>query len=129
MMKKLFIQGAVVALTALTTTLTTPEIMAQEKRTPTLEDLIPGGESYRYAENIYGLQWWGDHCIRPTEDGLTAINPVNGQSTTLFTLKQVNEALKAAGLKPLQHLYSLRLPWSDETVALLPLPQRYALYN
>ena len=129
MMKKLFMQGAVVALTALTTTLITPDMMAQEKRMPTLEDLIPGGESYRYAENIYGLQWWGDRCIRPTEDGLTAINPSNGHSTTLFTLKQVNEALQAVGLKPLQHLYSLSLPWADQTVALLPLPQRYALYN
>ena len=23
----------------------------------TLEELIPGGETYRYAENLYGLQW------------------------------------------------------------------------
>ena len=30
-------------------------VMAQETKKPTLEDLIPGGESYRYAENLYGL--------------------------------------------------------------------------
>ena len=29
-------------------------VMAQETKKPTLEDLIPGGESYRYAENLYG---------------------------------------------------------------------------
>ena len=40
-------------------------VMAQETKKPTLEDLIPGGESYRYAENLYGLQWWGDECIKP----------------------------------------------------------------
>lgn len=33
--------------------------MAQELKKPTLEDLLPGGETYRYAQNIYGLQWWG----------------------------------------------------------------------
>ena len=33
-------------------------IMSQELKTPTLEDLIPGGETYRYAENLYSLQWW-----------------------------------------------------------------------
>ena len=27
-------------------------VMAQELKTPTLEDLIPGGETYRYAENL-----------------------------------------------------------------------------
>ena len=34
-------------------------VMAQEIKKLTLEDLIPGGETYRYAENLYGLQWWG----------------------------------------------------------------------
>ena len=37
-------------------------VMAQETKKPTLEELIPGGESYLYAENLYGLQWWGDEC-------------------------------------------------------------------
>ena len=32
-------------------------VMAQETKKPTLEELIPGGESYLYAENLYGLQW------------------------------------------------------------------------
>ena len=27
-------------------------VMAQETKKPTLEDLIPGGESYRNAENL-----------------------------------------------------------------------------
>ena len=39
-------------------------VMAQETKKPTLEELIPGGESYRYADNLYGLQWWGDECIK-----------------------------------------------------------------
>ena len=47
--------------------------MAQETKKPTLEDLIPGGESYRYAENLYGLQWWGDECIKPGIDTIYSI--------------------------------------------------------
>lgn len=43
-------------------------VMAQETKKPTLEELIPGGESYRYADNLYGLQWWGDECIKPGVD-------------------------------------------------------------
>ena len=49
--------------------------MAQETKIPTLEELIPGGESYRYAENLYGLQWWGDECIKPGVDTLYSIQP------------------------------------------------------
>ena len=43
-------------------------VMAQETKKPMLEELIPGGESYLYAENLYGLQWWGDECIKPGVD-------------------------------------------------------------
>ena len=38
-------------------------VMAQETKKLTLEDLIPGGETYRHAENLYGLQWWVDFFI------------------------------------------------------------------
>ena len=47
-------------------------VMAQETKKPTLEELIPGGESYLYAENLYGLQWWGDECIKPGIDTIAA---------------------------------------------------------
>ena len=63
-------------------------IMAQDQQPltmPTLEDLIPGGETYRYTENLYGLQWWGDRCIKPEIDSLFAINPKNGRETLLTT--------------------------------------------
>ena len=56
-------------------------VMAQETKKPTLEDLIPGGESYRYAENLYGLQWWGDECIKPGIDTIYSIQPQTGKET------------------------------------------------
>ena len=55
--------------------------MAQEPKMPTLEDLIPGGATYRSAENISGLQWWGDQCIKPGIEAVFMINPRNGKET------------------------------------------------
>lgn len=53
--------------------------MAQEPKTPTLEDLIPGGAAYRSAENLFGLQWWGDECIKPEIEVVFMINPKTGR--------------------------------------------------
>ena len=64
-------------------------VMAQDTKKPTLEDLIPGGESYRYAENLYGLQWWGDECIKPGIDTIYSIQPQTGKETMLITREQI----------------------------------------
>ena len=64
-------------------------VMAQQTKKPTLEDLIPGGESYRYAENLYGLQWWGDECIKPGIDTIYSIQPQTGKETMLITREQI----------------------------------------
>ena len=40
-------------------TLFATNIMAQDSKKPTLEDLLPGGETYRFAENKW-YQWYGD---------------------------------------------------------------------
>ena len=66
--------------------------MAQEPKMPTLEDLIPGGATYRSAENISGLQWWGDQCIKPGIEAVFMINPKNGKETPLTTRNIVNKA-------------------------------------
>ena len=105
------------------------EVASSEQKKPTLEDLIPGGAGYRYAENIYGLQWWGDLCIKPENDALKAIDPKSGKETILFTLDDLNKALADAGLKKLPMLYSVTLPWTDKTEVLLPRSHRYAIYN
>ena len=109
--------------------------MAQDRPTtpslkmPTLEDLIPGGETYRYTESLYGLQWWGDACIEPGIDSLMSVNPKNGKKTLLFTREAVNRALEQAGVHKLSHLYDIRTPWPDKPEALLPASQKFAVYN
>lgn len=103
--------------------------MAQDLKEPTLHDLIPGGETYRYTENIYGLQWWGDLCIKPEAEEVKTIHPKTGKESTLFTAEALNKALEAAGLKRLPALYSLKFPWAEKTEVLLPRSHRYAVYN
>ena len=104
-------------------------VMAQKNQKPTLEELIPGGESYLYAENLYGLQWWGDECIKPGIDTLYSVQPQTGKEEVLFTREQVNKALASAGYPKLSHLYDLQFLWDDKTEVLLPRNIRYAVYN
>lgn len=123
------ISKGILALLMAVPALFTTNVMAQELKKPTLEDLIPGGETYRYAESMYGLQWWGDVCLHADMDEVKSINLKNGKETVLFTREAVNRALKEAGLRELPSLYSLQFPWADKTEVLLPRSQRYAVFN
>ena len=99
------------ALLVMLLSLLIPNIMAQEPKMPTLEDLIPGGATYRSAENISGLQWWGDQCIKPGIEAVFMINPKNGKETPLTTRNIVNKALEAGNHGKLQHFYNASFPW------------------
>lgn len=99
------------------------------KKLPTLEDLIPGGETYRYAENIYNLQWWGEKCIKPGIDTITAINPENGKETVIITRKKINESLTKSHLKTLQHLYDISFPWTNRSHLLIASSDQYIVYD
>jgi len=118
-------QSAITLILALCTT----NIMAQQLKMPTLEDLMPGGETYKYAENIYGLQWWGDSYLKPTDEALVAIDPKNGKETTLTTLDKVNEALKDAQLGQLRTFTSVQTPWADKPWLLLASRGNYVVYD
>ncbi len=107
--------------------LTIGNIMAQQ--TPTLEELIPGGSKYRFAENIYGLQWWGDLCIKPDIDKVTGIDPSTGKEKELFTLAQVNEVLEGEEIAKLRHFYTVRFLWPGESKMLISLPNMYLVYD
>ena len=89
MNKKTITEGMLALLFAMSAPSET-HIMAQERnaetlKRPTLEDLIPGGETYRYTKNLYGLQWWGDVCIKPDMDDLKIIDLQSGKETVLVT--------------------------------------------
>jgi len=104
-------------------------VMAQEMKKLTLDDLIPGGETYRYAENLYALQWWGDECIKPGIDTIYTIQLQTGKETMLVTREQINKVLEANKLGKLSHLYSVSFPWADKSQLLLTLPGKYIVYD
>lgn len=104
-------------------------VMAQEIKKPTLEDLIPGGETYRYAENLYGVQWWGDVCIKPGVDTIYSVQPETGKEAVLITREQINKTLTANEAGKLSHLYSVGFPWADKTQILLTFTGKYIIYD
>lgn len=99
---------------------------SQEKKSYTLEDVIPGGNNYfnLVPKNIPGLQWWGDVCVRTDVENIVTINVRNGKETVLVTLDEVNEALlngekpfqPTQELKQLRTLMGASLPWGDQKV-------------
>lgn len=117
------------ALLVMLLSLLIPNIMAQEPKMPTLEDLIPGGATYRSAENISGLQWWGDQCIKPGIEAVFMINPKNGKETPLTTRNIVNKALEAGNHGKLQHFYNASFPWPKKSLMLIALPDKYIVYD
>lgn len=115
----------------LATTLSLTCIMAQEKKTLTLEDLIPGGETFYkfYPENIYGLQWCGDICLKPEIDTLFSINPTNGKEIVLALREEINTALKEIGQEKIASLYDVNFPDGNIDEARITRPGNIYKYN
>lgn len=118
-MKRVFLLVCLFCMTAIAS-------FAQEKKSYTLEDVIPGGNNYfnLVPKNIPGMQWWGDVCVRTDVENIVTINVRNGKETVLVTLDEVNEALlngekpfqPAQELKQLRTLMGASLPWGDQKV-------------
>lgn len=99
---------------------------AQEKKTFTLNDVIPGGDNYfnLVPKSMPGLQWWGDICVRTDIENIKKIDTKSGKESILVTLEEVNEALKngempyklTGHIKPLRTLMAVSLPWGDRNV-------------
>ena len=70
----------------------TSAMMAQDKKSFTLEDLIPGGKNYSKLQpkNMSWFPWWGDLMLKEENDELKAFNPANGKEETLITLQEVD---------------------------------------
>lgn len=104
-------------------------MLTAQQKTPTLEELIPGGAQYRFPENIYGLQWWGDVCIKPAIDKVVSINPQTGEEKELFTLEQVNNVLEEQKMNKLNHFYNIQFLWANESKILISQSGKYIIYD
>lgn len=89
---------------------------AQDKKSFTLEDVMPGGNNYYnlLPQNRYGLQWWGDVCMDADIDAVKSIHPTHGKETTLLTLEEANELLAAQKLGQLHHFRSASFPYAEK---------------
>ncbi len=88
--------------------------MAQELKKPTLEDLIPGGETYHKPENK-SYQWWGDAaCLELGIDNIEGTWAVKGlgakpgEKFTAITLEEANALLEEKGLGKLRHFHAAK---------------------
>lgn len=90
-------------------------VTAQEKKSFSLEDLMPGGNNYfnLQPQNLYGLTWWGDVCISGGVEDVKTVNPTNGKEKILITVQEVNSLLEKAGLGKVHHLYGASFPYSE----------------
>lgn len=111
-MKKIAIKSLFFILMAFASTMNGT---AQEKKSFTLEDLMPGGNNYfnLQPQNLQGLSWWGDVCVKGGTEELSTINPVNGKEQTVITVEEVNQLLEAAGLGKVRHLYNASFPYAE----------------
>ena len=104
----------------LSAALTIGNLMAQELKMPTLDDLLPGGETYRYAENLYGLQWWGDVLVKPEIDRVVTVDLRNGKETLLVEIDDISDILKKDGIDTnLPSLQNVQLLWPGESKMLV----------
>ena len=99
-------------------------------KTITLDDVIPGGSTYRYTDNIYGLGWWGDNCLIPDYYEINLYNPRNGKKERIVTIDKIQAKLNEQGLGRITKLNSMvSAPWKDRTELLLNLKGQYIIYN
>ena len=94
----------------------TSTMTAQDKKSFTLEDLMPGGNNYfnLQPKNIQGLGWWEDTMLKGEIDELKTFNPANGKEETLITLQEVNDLLAAKELGKIHHFYSISMPYEQK---------------
>ena len=113
----------------------TTGILAQEKTSFTLQDVIPGGDNYfnLIPKRMSGLKWWGNVCIRTGVEEIVSIDKKNGKEKTIITLDEINTALQAdekiKGIKPLRSLMGASMPWGDEKEILLSHDGNIIVYN
>lgn len=81
-------------------------VMAQEKKSFTLEDLMPGGSNFYnlQPENLY-TAWWGDRLVKLDVEEMGTVNMKTGKISPLLQLEEVQSQLKQENLGHLGHFY------------------------
>lgn len=107
--------------------------MAQDASIPlTLEDLIPGGNSYaKYRISFpQQLQWWGDTPVYVKGDSIMTVAKSEKETDILLIDKKtINSGLEANGKGSIKSLTSVSFPYAKEKIVILNNGGETFLYN
>lgn len=107
--------------------------MAQDASIPlTLEDLIPGGNSYAKYRISYPqqLQWWGDTPVYVKGDSIMSVAKSEKETDILLIDKKtINSGLEANGKGSIKSLTSVSFPYAKEKIVILNNGGETFLYN
>lgn len=107
--------------------------MAQNLKTPTLDDLMWSGSNYwNLQPRPVSTTWWGDALLQTEVESVKMLRDPQGkaQSQQLFTLSDINAILpletKSAKLRTLQNC---RFPFANQSIAEIQTPDRILRYD
>ena len=119
-------------LVLLTSYLVPLEMLAQEKKLFTLEDLNFGGNNYRnlQPENKW-YTWWGDELVRTDVEDCWLVDKLTGKETLLFTLDDINHWAKSdeEANRYVRHLMNATFPYPDKPLVALGNKKAFILVD
>lgn len=109
-------------------------MMAQDRKAPTLDDLMWGGSNYwNLQPRNTQTAWWGDALVKTDVDGATLLRNAKGKAVTakgqLFTAKEVNAVLDTATYGKVRNLTQAQFPDGKQTLVRLATPKATFYYN
>lgn len=112
---------------------TAPTVMAQTKKSFSLEDLMWGGTNYwnLQPKNLYA-NFWGDSMMQLDVDCVKQLTDSKGKlvkSASLFTIDEVNAAIDTVKYGKVYNLMAAGFPYADQTQALLATGKLRFLYD
>lgn len=107
-----------------------PLILMAQKKQFTLDDLIPGGKTYRsmQPENRY-YTWLAAIAVELDVDSCSTVNRQTGNKTLFLKRETVNEVLQAKGLKPIPNFYNVTFLNNRPNVMLTKVANERACIN
>ena len=108
--------------------------MAQQLKTPTLNDLMWGGNNYwNLVPRSTPTAWWGDALVKTEPERVLLLRNAKGAALAepqlLFTADDVNAALDSETMGKVRNLGYVQFPDADQPIALIATPQGRCYYN
>ena len=108
-------------------------MMAQDKKSFTLDDLMWGGNNYYniMPRSTY-TAWWGDCLLQTDVEEIYQLFDEKGKNCNkklLFTIKEVNAAVDSVNHGKVRHLAYTTFPQGSKTIAKVYADKGYAEYD